>query len=125
MLASVASMINQFNMPNIYLLQQMGFEVHVACNFKEGSTCSDEKVELIKQDLQQLNITYYQVDFSRSVYRLDRAVKAYYQVVQILRENQYEFIHCHSPIGGMIGRLAGHRTGTKVMYTAQIGRAHV
>lgn len=118
MLASVASMINQFNMPNIYLLQQMGFEVHVACNFKEGSTCSDEKVELIKQDLQQLNITYYQVDFSRSVYRLDRAVKAYYQVVQILRENQYEFIHCHSPIGGMIGRLAGHRTGTKVMYTA-------
>ena len=50
MLASVASMINQFNMPNIHLLQEMGCEVHVACNFKEGSTCSDEKVLEIKRD---------------------------------------------------------------------------
>lgn len=36
MLASVASMIDQFNMPNIELLQKMGYEVHVACNFEKG-----------------------------------------------------------------------------------------
>ncbi len=33
MCASVASMIDQFNLPNICLLQKMGYEVHVACNF--------------------------------------------------------------------------------------------
>ena len=33
MLASVASMIDQFNMPNIDLLQKMGYDVNVACKF--------------------------------------------------------------------------------------------
>ena len=37
MIASVASMIDQFNMPNIRLLQRMGCDVHVACNFDEGN----------------------------------------------------------------------------------------
>ena len=118
MLASVASMINQFNMPNIHLLQEMGCEVHVACNFKEGSTCSDEKVLEIKRDLEELGIPYYQIDFSRNVFRLDRAVKAYFQTVHLLKQQRFDFIHCHSPIGGMIGRLAGHASRTKVMYTA-------
>lgn len=35
MLASVASMIDQFNMPNIALLQKLGYQVDVACNFIE------------------------------------------------------------------------------------------
>jgi hypothetical protein len=43
---------------------------------------------------------------------------AYKQVKKILIENKYAFIHCHSPIGGVIGRLAGHATRTKVIYTA-------
>ena len=30
------SMIDQFNMPNIVLLQKLGYEVDVACNFIEG-----------------------------------------------------------------------------------------
>ena len=34
MLASVASMIDQFNQSNIRLLADMGYEVHVACNFR-------------------------------------------------------------------------------------------
>lgn len=33
MLASVASMIDQFNMPNIDLLQKMVYDVNVACSF--------------------------------------------------------------------------------------------
>ena len=50
MLASVASMIDQFNMPNIVLLQKLGYEVDVACNFIEGNTCSDERVAELKQN---------------------------------------------------------------------------
>jgi len=36
-LASVASMIDQFNMPFISLLQEMGYKVDVACNFEQGN----------------------------------------------------------------------------------------
>ena len=49
MLASVASMIDQFNMPNIRLLQEMGYEVHVACNYKEGNRSEEHTSELQSQ----------------------------------------------------------------------------
>ena len=48
MAASVASMIDQFNMPNIRLLQQMGYEVHVVCNFHKGNTCDWKRLQKFK-----------------------------------------------------------------------------
>ncbi len=118
MLASVASMIERFNMSNIELLQSMGYQVDVACNFVEGNGCSDERIEAFKQHLEQANIPYYQIDFSRKVRNIRENGKAYRQVKTLLQNNQYEFLHCHSPIGGVVGRVAGKRTGTKVIYTA-------
>ena len=38
MISSVASMIDQFNMPNICLMLDMGYEVHVACNFEQAES---------------------------------------------------------------------------------------
>lgn len=118
MLASVASMIDQFNMPNIHILQQQGYEVHVACNFQKGSTCSMEKIDELKKQLEEMDVKYFQIDFSRNVLKLNEVKKAYDQVKRLCKNEKYQFIHCHSPIGGVIGRLAGHATKTKVMYTA-------
>ena len=55
-LASVASMIDQFNMPNIELLQSMGYEVHVACNFIDGNTCNREKINILKKELREKGV---------------------------------------------------------------------
>lgn len=118
MLASVASMIDQFNMPNIELLQEMGYEVHVACNFEKGSTCTEEKVLELKKKLKQLHVRFFQIDFERNVMKLNQDLKAYKQVLKLARKYHYMFIHCHSPIGGVVGRLVGHKTNTKVIYTA-------
>ena len=60
-LASVASMIDQFNMPNIRLMIEMGYEVDVATNFLKGSTCSDEKIAALKQSLQEMNVRCFQM----------------------------------------------------------------
>ena len=117
-LASVASMIGQFNMGNIRLLQEMGYEVHVACNFKEGSTCDVESVRELEKDLKELHVAYFHVDFSRDMKDIGKHLGAYRQVVNLLGKNGYRFLHCHSPIGGVVGRLAAHRTHTKVVYTA-------
>ena len=35
MTASVPSMIGQFNMNNLHILLDLGYEVHIGCNFKE------------------------------------------------------------------------------------------
>lgn len=117
-LASVASMIDQFNMPNIELLLSMGYEVHVACNFERGSTCSEEKILMLKNKLTEMNVKFYQIDFTRSVFNLIQDYKSYKQVKKIMTENHYKFIHCHSPIGGVVGRVACKVTKTKCIYTA-------
>ena len=118
MLASVASMIDQFNMNNIEILQKLGYKVDVACNFKLGSTCSKERIDDLKKRLEDKGVEYYQIDFSRNVLNLLEDIKAYKQVKQLTKQNRYEFIHCHSPIGGVVGRIVSHETNTKVMYTA-------
>lgn len=118
MLASVASMIDQFNIPNIVLLQEMGYEVHVACNFEKGSTCTPEKVKALQNRLDDMGVRYFQIDFSRNILKVNEILTAYKQVKQLLEKEKYTFIHCHSPIGGAVGRLATHRTHTKVIYTA-------
>ena len=117
-LASVASMIDQFNIPNIKLLQNIGYEVHVACNFEKGSSCSFEKIEILKELLKKLNVKCYQINFERNILKIGNNLKAYKEVKNILTENKYKFLHCHSPIGGVIGRIAGYKTQTKVIYTA-------
>ncbi|KMM36746.1 glycosyltransferase family 4 protein [Guptibacillus hwajinpoensis] len=118
MLASVSSMLDQFNMPNIKLLQEMGYKVDVACNMKEGNTSSEQRVNDFKEELRQLNIDYFQIDFARNITKVRLNVTAYKQLKKLLQEKKYNFIHCHSPIGGVIGRLVSRSTRTKVIYTA-------
>lgn len=121
MLASVASMIDQFNMPNISLLQELGYEVHVACNFLSGNTCSEEKITFLKEKLESMGVTYHQIDFARNVFDIKPNICAYRKVKGLISTYQYNLIHCHSPIGGVVGRLAARssrKAGTRVIYTA-------
>ena len=122
MLASVASMIDQFNMGNITLLQEMGYAVDVACNFEYGNTCSAERIADLKERLKTLDVRFFQIDFTRNVLNLKQDLVAYRQVKKILEENTYAFLHCHSPIGGMVCRLANRFSKgygkTKMIYTA-------
>ena len=120
-ITSVASMVDQFLMPTIRMLQDMNYEVHVACNFEKGSTCSNERIQELKQSLDELKIKYFQIDFARNVTEIKGNLVAYKQVVSLIKENQYDLVHCHSPIGGLVTRLAcikARKNGTKVLYTA-------
>lgn len=118
--ASVASMIDQFNMANIKLLQQMNYEVHIACNFVDGGTIPSNKVIGLKKNLDDLDVTYYQVDFDRNPISLIENFKALQQMKTIMKKN-YDLVHSHSPIGGAIARLTANKyrkKGLKSIYTA-------
>lgn len=119
-LASVASMIEQFNMGNIKVLQELKYEVHVATNFIDSGTITRERAEELKNKLKDLNVKYYQIEFDRNVLST-KNIQAYKQVKKLIKENRYNIIHIHSPIGGVCGRLAARKerkNGTKVIYTA-------
>lgn len=120
-IASTASMIDQFNMPNIRLLIELGYTVYVACNFKDGNTCSDKQIENLKIILKSINVEYIHIDFDRNVYNFVQNNKAYRQIKKIIHEHHFNIIHCHTPIGSVLTRLAARKyrkQGTKVIYTA-------
>ena len=117
-ITSVASMIDQFNMPLIRYLVKNGYDVHVGCNFLKGGTITQEQTTLLKRRLIDLGVLIHQVDFERNVFKIIDNIKAYSQINMLCDKYKYSVIHCQSPIGGLIGRLVGKSFKTKVIYTA-------
>lgn len=118
MVATVPSMIGQFNMNNIQILLELGYEVHVACDFNDRSVWTGERVEKFKDQLEEKNVKYFQVDFSRSPLKVWKHRKSYVQLKKLLEKNEYEFTHCHTPIASVICRLVAHKMKVKCIYTA-------
>ncbi|MDE7313243.1 MAG: glycosyltransferase family 4 protein [Eubacterium sp.] len=118
MLSSVASMIDQFNMPNIRLLLEMGYEVHVACNFTDGNTCDKRRVQTLCQTLRGMQVALHQWDCPRKLRPVKNCLLAYRQLLELMGRIRFAWMHCHSPIGGALARLAAHRNGIPVAYTA-------
>lgn len=120
-IASVASMIAQFNMENIQLLLDEGFRVDVACNCKEGNPLSNEKIAEMMKQLHEKGVEVTDVPIPRRVTDVNGICASFQQVKALCDANRYTIVHCHSPIGGVVARLAAcgsRRRGCKVIYTA-------
>lgn len=123
MVATVASMIGQFNMNNISLLECMGYTVDVACNFEDTSVWTRERINTFKNELEDKNIQYYHIPFARSPMSLRMNTIAYKRLNHILKKAEladqpYSFIHCHTPVAGIIARLVGKQQKIMTVYTA-------
>lgn len=111
LVATVQSHIVQFHRPLAEVLHNHGYEVHVAAHdnlyLKNG----------LKLDFAD---KVFDVPFSRSPKSMDNIV-ACKQLKQILDNDHYEVVHCNTPMGGFVTRLAARdarKKGTKVFYTA-------
>lgn len=118
MVATVPSMIGQFNMNNIQILQDNGFEVHIACDFNDISVWNDERIKKFKMELNDKGIRFHQIDFSRKALNLFEHINAYKQLKKLLKDEEYVFVHCHTPIAGALARLVCHKLSVKCIYTA-------
>ena len=118
MVATVPSMIGQFNINNIRILQKMGYIVDVAGDFSDVSVWPAERVQKFKDQMGNMGIECIQLNFSRSPFKLNRHYQSYRETVKLIEEKKYTFIHTHTPIASAIVRQAAHKTGTKIIYTA-------
>ena len=120
MLASVASMIDQFNMSNIEILQSLGYKVDVLADFTNPGTITNERADQLKNNLNKNGVEVFDVNIPRGI-NISKILTAYKKVKEIVENNHYDLVHCHSPIGGAICRLAmrkERKKGSKVIYTA-------
>ena len=109
--STVRSHIGQFHVPVINALKAAGHEVHAAYH--------DNSADKPGLDLSMLD-EVFEVPFERNPYSLQN-IKACKILKKIIDEGNYDIIHCHTPVGGVITRIAARdarKRGTKVFYTA-------
>lgn len=109
--ATVYSHIAQFHKPLINMLKDKGYEIHVAGrdNLIEKKGLSIENVD-----------KFFDIPFSRSPLNKNNII-AFVKLREIINENNYSIVHCNTPMGGIITRLATMKqrnNGVKVIYTA-------
>lgn len=118
MIASVPSMIGQFNMNNIQILLDLGYEIDVACNWNDKSVWTENRIKKLEEKLTFFNVNCYQVDFSRDIFNFKNHIKAYKQLKKIFDNNGYMFFHTHTPIASAISRFVNKKRKVKCIYTA-------
>ncbi len=94
--------IGSFERSALMAVSQLGFDITVACNV------SAENAPFLKKDLEQYHIKLAKISFIRSPFSF-KNIKAYKQLLTLMRENHYDIVHCNTPMGGVIGRLAAHK----------------
>ena len=103
--ATVDSHILQFHLPYLKWFKEQGYEVHVATNGDETIPYCDIK---------------HKISFERSPFKINN-LKAIKQLKKIIDNEKFDIIHCHTPMGSVVTRLAAkeaRKHGTKVIYTA-------
>lgn len=103
--ATVDIHIKSFHIPYLKMLKEMNYEVHVATNGTEDFPYCDKK---------------HTICIERSPYKINN-IKAVVQLRKILEKENFDIIHCHTPMGSVVTRIAAknvRKKGTKVIYTA-------
>lgn len=88
-------------------LMELGYEVVWAADFTQ-----------FKEDLSVIPCKIHQTNFRSNPFDPNN-LKAYSQLLELLKQKPVDLIHCNTPIGGLIGRLcAKHAKVKKILYTA-------
>lgn len=103
--ATVDYHFKAFHIPYLKWFKEQGWEVHIAASGNMNLPFVDKK---------------YNLPIQRSPFSL-KNVQGLKVLKKIIAENHYQMIHCHTPVGGVLGRMAARsarKVGTKVIYTA-------
>ena len=107
----VKNHIMEFHIPYLKMFKEAGWETAVAArnDYKNPEDCQIPYCD-----------TYYDIPFERNPFKPGN-LEAYRKLKEIIDAGHYDIIHCHTPVGAALTRLAARasrKRGTKVIYTA-------
>lgn len=97
--------INKFHIPTIKEFKSHDWVVDVACSGDEDVPECDHR---------------FCTCWKRSPFT-PKTIRGIFELRKVINEGRYDVIYCHTPVGGLIGRLAAkkaRKNGTKVIYCA-------
>lgn len=107
----VKTHIMEFHIPILKMFKEMGWETAVAAknDYKDPKECQIPYCD-----------KYYNVPFERSPFKTENIV-AYRNLKKIINNNNFDIIHCNTPVASVITRLVAKKArkkGSKIFYTA-------
>lgn len=103
--ATITKHITTFHLPYLKMFKEHGYEVHVA---------TDDDASIPYCDV------HHKISIRRNPFKIDN-LKAIKQLKRIINEEKFDIVHCHTPMGSVVARLAAkkaRKNGTRVIYTA-------
>lgn len=111
-ISNITYKITSFSSSSIYATHKMGMRFIHAANWSKASA---EQIELFEKED---DITICNVPISRSPFSLSN-IESFKKLCRIVKDNNVEYIHCNTPVGGLLGRLAGKKCKVKkIIYQA-------
>lgn len=97
--------VNKFLIPTIRYLKEQGWQVDVACSVDADVPICDN---------------LYNMSWKRSPFTFN-TFKGIRELKKLIAQNEYDIVYCHTPVGGLVSRLASRnarKKGMKVVYCA-------
>lgn len=107
-ITTVSRTVNAFLVPHIEMLLDEGYHVDIA-------TCLDQPISEV---LIRRGVKIFNIPFGRNPLHPGNA-KAFFKLIQIQKQEQYDMVHVHTPVASLFGRLLKLRyPKLKTIYTA-------
>ena len=105
-ITNISNGVSSFSVSAVRTAKKLGYEFYLAGNFVGTSK------KKLEHDENDYGIKIYQIDLSRSPYS-KKNFKAYKQIIELIESESIDYIHCNTPVGGLLGRLAGEKCKVK------------
>ena len=114
-ITTISGFLPKFEMQDVKILQEKGFTVHYASNFQ------NPVYECSRMELESRGIICHEIGIQKSPMAAVKNFRAWRMLKKIIQKEQIHAIHCHNPVGGVLGRLCSRMIGAHglyVIYTA-------
>ena len=98
--------VDSFCMASVKAAKAIGLSYYIAANFSQTT------VEKIQEDEAKYDVSICQIDFARNPLN-PQNIRAYKQLVKLIQDEKIDYIHCNTPVGGLLGRNAGRKCKVK------------
>lgn len=114
LMAPAASMLERFCKVNLEVLQEQGYELHLAANFEPENGKQPEYD--FRREAENGGIIFHPIEFERQSFFRNR--KKLKELKTLLQMEQFDLIHAHTETGGLLLRLAARSAGgAKLVFT--------
>lgn len=111
-ISNISNSVGSFAFTSIAAAKRCNFEFYYASNWDAATN------EQMIQDEEKYGIRLVHIDLNRSPYST-KNFKAYRQILDFIKKEKIDYIHCNTPVGGLLGRLAGEKCNVKkILYQA-------